>query len=368
MKRPNEAARDLWAQLFERAASLPDAALHRSDEKEDARQAELVATALREAGWSGDEIKHRAKNSVLHENLDDPSSPRVGPGIERKLRVVSDRVRNVISETGETLHEGVEIGVDPKAGVTAALTNVVMTNESILSVSAFLFRWCGLIARAYTRTLLGSLYHWTSTSTTPAEDRLILLKDPDLILYWFRIFLSFSATGTNVLVPYRPSTPREFNLFEQVAWAMEYFTVAHEFGHHVLGHRDINQDATEQEFQADEFAARICERLEFEPFPELPNPYTRTGAGGSLMLLALNTLRSFEDSAGNGGSHPIVADRISRISNRNFLQPRQLVIDRDFNATVARIMEAVSDVIAEFRKGGDELVARLKSAIRSEGA
>lgn len=51
----------------------------------------------------------------------------------------------------------------------------------------------------------------------------------------------------------------EFHLFEQVAWAMEYFTVAHDFGHHVLSHRSVDDDPRTQEFQADAFAVNICE-------------------------------------------------------------------------------------------------------------
>ena len=51
----------------------------------------------------------------------------------------------------------------------------------------------------------------------------------------------------------------EFDLFEQVAWAMEYFTVAHDFGHQVLSHRSVDDDPKTHEFQADAFAVHICE-------------------------------------------------------------------------------------------------------------
>lgn len=354
MKQPNEAARDLWRQIFERAAAQPDAALFRPDEEIDTKQAELAAQALLEAGWSEAEIERRNEASVLRADLEHPNSPGVMPGLEFRLQVLSDRVKRVIAETGDTEHEKIEIAIDPVAGVSASLTNVIMTDQGILAVSSFLFRWCGLVARAYTRTLYAELAYWTSTAPDLAGDQAALLRSPDVAYYWFRIFTSFSLTGTHALVPFRPSTPKEFHLFEQVAWAMEYFTVAHEFGHHVLGHRQAGEDPKKQEFEADAFSAKICEQLEFEPFPLIPNPYTRTGAGGSLMLISLEILRRFE-GAPNLGTHPRASDRIDRIASRNLIFPKQLEMDRDFNGMVQRIMNAVDRLMTELRVVDDQV-------------
>ncbi|WP_156882962.1 hypothetical protein [Rhodovulum sp. P5] len=368
MKQRNGAARDLWAQMFERAAVDLNATMHESDEKGEAAQRELTISALRDAGWSEAQIERRNDAERLHGELENVNSPGVGPGIEYRLKHLSDRVRQAISETGDISHEKVEIAIDPVAGVSASLTNVIMTDEGILSVSSFLFRWCGLVARAYTRTLYADIAHWTSPGSSPKDDRELLLKNPTVVLYWFRIFVSFSGTGTHVLVPFRPSSPMEFHLFEQVAWAMEYFTIAHEFGHHVLSHRSIDEDPKMQEFQADAFAAKVCERLEFEPFPLLSNPYTRTCAGASLMLLALEILRAFESRDGNGSTvaetHPTAKDRIAKISVRNLMQPKQLEVDQEFNGTVSRIMSAVASIMHEAREaGGNALVANIKQQL-----
>lgn len=273
-----------------------------------------------------------------------------------------------MAEAGDRSHEKVEIAIDPVAGVSASLTNVIMTDESILSISSFLFRWCGLIARAYTRTLYADIVHWTSPDSSPKDDRELLLRNPALALYWFQIFVSFSGTGTHVLIPFRPSSPTEFHMFEQVSWAMEYFTIAHEFGHHVLSHRSVDEDPKRQEFQADAFAVKTCERLEFEPFPLLSNPYTRTGAGASLMLLAIENLRAFENFDGTSindpETHPALHERIAKISTRNLMKPKQLEMDQEFNGTVLRIMSSVASVMREAREaGGNQLVANIKQQL-----
>lgn len=373
MTQRNDAARDLWAQIFERAAADPYATMHEPDEESEAAQRERTVQALRDVGWSEELVARRHEENLILDEMENVNSPGVGPSLEFRLKFLSDRVRRVISETGDTSHEKVEVAIEPKVGVSASLTNVIMTDEGILSVSSFFFRWCGLVARAYTRSLTADILHWTSQESDRAHDREILLKDPELVHYWFRIFVSYSGTGTHALVPYRPSAPAELHLFEQVAWAMEYFTIAHEFGHHVLGHRHIGDDPRAQEFEADAYAIKVCERLEFEPFPLLSNPYCRTGAGASLMLLALQILRSFAEAdsgiAADPDIHPPANDRIAKISARNAMQPKQLEMDQEFNSTVERIMSAVSAVMDDARTaGGGKLVAEIRQQLRDADA
>lgn len=203
MPRANDAAHDLWSQLFERAIADPNAALHDPKYDEEHGSPEILAKALREAGWSEDQINARAGVAASHERASHTTSPGVGLGLEEHLREIADRVKSAMSAMGYSSQEKVVLGIDPKVGVSASLTNVIMTDEGIVSVSSFLFRWCGLIARAYLRTLHLDVHHWSEAPPNADKDKTILLSRPDLVLYWMRIFASFAIAGTHALTPFR---------------------------------------------------------------------------------------------------------------------------------------------------------------------
>jgi hypothetical protein len=366
MAKQSEAAKHLWSQIFARAAELPNATMHDPSYQSDESRESTQTKAFLEAGWSEQEIAKfiaATREYALEANL---NSPGVGPGLEATLRRLSDRILLELAAMGETMFDRIEIAIDPKIGISASLINVPMTEEAILTVSSFLFRWCGLIARAYTRTLMNDVLYWTGATASKNDDMLFVLRQPDIAVYWIKIFLSFAGSGTHAFVPYRPSTRDEIHLMEQIAWSMEYFTVAHEYGHHILSHRSVYADPIEQEYEADAFALRVCDRLVMEPF-NFDNPYIRTGAGPTLMLKSLETLSLIDEEGKKQkyDTHPPTDDRIRRILNRHVVQPDQLRMDHEFNYTVLRIMKAVENLLGKFLNlGGRDLVRNMKELER----
>ena len=255
MSEANEAGHDLWRQLFERAIAEPDATVDRSTPEDEKASINKLRAALKNAGWSDEHIEARLVADSLRNRVPNRASPGVAPGLEEHLGT-STRIATAMADLGLTSHERVVLGIDPKAGPSASLTNVMMTDEGILSVSSYLFRWCGLISRAYVRTLQTNVLQWSESPPNTKKDRDLLLSRPELIIYWFRIFTSFALTGTHILVPFLPSTPSEAVNFEQLAWSMEFFVVAHEYAHHALDHRGIDADSHTQELEADALATK----------------------------------------------------------------------------------------------------------------
>lgn len=225
-----------------------------------------------------------------------------------------------------------------------------MTDESIVTVSAFLFRFCGLIARAFTRTLLLEPNCWDAKLF---DERLVLphlVKSPELLRYWMSVYLSFAVTGTHVIVPYKPAKPHELLLFEQVARAMEIFAIAHEYGHHHHGHgKHLESDAHKEEFEADQFALRIGYEVERYPLIYV-NPYLASGAGGVILLTALKALREFETTLGSQlcgivDTHPEVSARISKFNTVALLSPAEFQSLNGFRTAAGRVLRVVHSVL-----------------------
>ena len=352
-----EAAAELWSQIFERAAARPDSALYDDSADQELADNERRRQAMKSAGWTDKEIEVFARAHEETLRTDAPTSPGVAPWLEGQLHAIATPIKEAMYERGYRDQKKVLLGIDPTAGVSASMTNVMMTDEGIVSVSAFLFRWCGLVARAYLRTLHLDVHAWSDGAGDPDADLVRLYAWPDLVAYWQRIFFSFAATGTHNKVPYLPSTRREVWHFEQIAWAMEFFVVGHEFGHHALGHRTVGEDQHLQEFQADSFSLYISEMLHRQPFRHLDNPYVRTGAGAHIMLRSLKCLAIAEAAMGkphpSRDTHPPVTARVDKIVARHALQPARHAMDLHWNATVARIMNTVDACLSEFIAGLD---------------
>ncbi len=344
----NTVARDLWEQMFGRLAAHPAAAVW-NPSQDEAADRQRGHEALRAAGWSDELIAASDAASAARIAKAPVTSPGINPHVEAQYAVLADAVEAAMIRLGYDTQKQIARGVEPRVGPYAAKTNVIMTNESIVAVGAFLFRYCGLIARAFTRTLRLDPWLWESEHYRERLAQKLLGNDPDLLFYWMRIYTSFALSGTHVLVPYRPSTMEELMLMEQVARAMEIFAIAHEYGHHHLNHgRDVEADPRVEEFAADAFALRISDEVETQPVI-LENPYLLSGAGALILLMSLDTLRAVEDAMGakpvKMGTHPSVTERIDRFETIRLLFPSEHRRLKSFRTASRRVMRVVHDTI-----------------------
>jgi hypothetical protein len=92
----------------------------------------------------------------------------------------------------------------------------------------------------------------------------------------------------------------------------------------------------------------ICGEVDRRPVI-LENPYLVSGAGGVVLLMALETLRSIEELMGappfRGATHPPISDRIVRFDSVRLLQPAEFKRLRGFRVASARIMALVHKVL-----------------------
>lgn len=351
----NETAKDFWKQVFARearrqTASLWDPAYDPSKDDERTRAAYI------DAGWSEEEAEWRVR--AYHDAAAGAEEPNSGvnPGAQVMYKDLCRDVEAAMARFGLASHETVAHGIEPRIGPFAAKLNVVMTDESVITVGVHLFRYCGLIARAFTRTLWLNPYMWSAESYVSEEGAEYLAREPTLIRYWAYAYLSYAVTGTNLLAPFKPSRKHELILMEQVARSMEIFAIAHEYGHHHLNHgRSIAPGREhDEEFEADQFALRICREVERHAIL-MENPYLPSGAGGAILLLSLRTLGKVESliagsPAAERKTHPHADERVRRFDSVAALEPARFLQLKQFRDTAVRILNTVeSFMIAAFQ-------------------
>ena len=343
---------NLWSQMLSRAKAHDWSTFWDPDYEHPGRDAASTRLAFKKAGWSDDEINLIEKADEDRNNEAPTTSPGVAPFTEAALHRLSQAIETAAAQLNIENREKVHFAVEPKAGPLLSKINVVMTDQSIVTMGSFFTRYCGLVSRAYVRTLL-------IVPTSPGNDfnekfvRSELRKRPELLLYWWSLFASFALTGTHALVPFRPSTKEEVLLMEQVAFSMEIFGLAHEYAHHALNHgRQLatKEDAHREEFEADAFALHICETVEVDQRyswiegEKLQNPYLWTGAGGVLLLSSLEVFRKIKDRVFANkvyDTHPDFLDRSVKIKNKHFMQPQMLAASRDFCGAVENVLKCV---------------------------
>ncbi len=361
----NDVALDLWRQILERDLSAPEATRWDPDFDVAAHYARLEA-AWRAAGWSAVEIEQRLAIERAELAAAPQSSPGVNPAAEVFLARLCADVEQAMQRLGLDSYKRTARGIEPRVDATATKINVVMTDQSIITVGSFFFRFCGILAKAFTRTLHLAPYFWESPRCTADTARQLIRQHPALLRYWIELYASFAVTGTQALVPFVPATPTEIVLIEQVAQAMETFAIAHEYGHHHLDHgRALDVDALAEEFAADQFALRISYEIERTSIRPV-NPYLASGAGGMILILALDLLREIRHALPRGPAplsdlHPVTDARLSPFDSVSLLKPAEFAVLRNFRSVSHMIM---SSVAAEVRPVMQEITPRLTTLTR----
>lgn len=355
MKKSNQfrsEAIDLWSQMLRRAKEHEWSTFDDPEYVHPGRDADNIRQALSEAGWTDVEIDFRAAISKEHCDEAPTTSPGVARFTEAALHRLSQSVESAAAKINVQNRDKVYFAVEPKAGPLLSKINVVMTDQSIITMGSFFTRYCGLVSRAYVRTMLLAPM---SVGSDFNEDflRRELRKRPDLIFYWWQIFVSFALTGTHMLAPYKPSSKDEILLMEQVAFGMEIFGIAHEYGHHALDHGRIvgsESDAHREEFEADAFAMKICKTVEadhryaWDRTQSVPNPYLQTGASGILLLSSLEVFQKVKDRIFINrayDTHPSFRARSAKIRNTYIVQPELYATSQEFCDSVENVLRCV---------------------------
>jgi hypothetical protein len=153
--------------------------------------------------------------------------------------------------------------------IEAARYPVHFTDSSVISLSMGFILFCSDLSKVFALSLahekLGSgLKVVTESSLVYAK----IGSDRDLKYYWTEIIgaHAYGSGPTNVehrIVTYPGSITRQ-----ELLWAMERFSVAHEYAHHIAGHgkrefatRGLDAEGLDEEYEADVFALALSRHL-----------------------------------------------------------------------------------------------------------
>ena len=252
-------------------------------------------------------------------------SPHDEPFTHSIVHMLSKQIEDACRELGIPLHSGVAYGSSATLEVASPFQwGVPLTDASVISLSTGFITFCSSISRMISL----SLPH------EPDGDRLRVTFSPELVLakiessadlrnYWEKVISDYAfgsgpLAGGHRLVPFPASRTRM-----QLLFAMERFSLAHEYGHHVGQHGrraaiGVNSDADPfgLEFEADMFALGLERYIGMRDEP--PNIFSASGAAAVLLLKCHDCIRRVrqilwtgEDAIQSDGTHPETPDRIA---------------------------------------------------------
>jgi hypothetical protein len=316
-----DAARDYWQQIFERLSADPMATLI----ERDRAIAELETNShesILDAYGLPPEMVADAKEKYIEKVRNAPvTSPGVDPHVEAIFADLCRRVEDACKKVPALPARNVVRGIVPKLGVFASRMGVIMTDASIVTVGSQVFRFCNLVSKAVTRTMMVSPDGWDDIDDTSSMQKLVGAR-ADVLSYWFQIVASFCIVGTSTSVPLWIPPPSQSHLRLEILESVEIFAVAHEYAHHILRHgrlqvasNDSGKDeaARQEEFEADSLAIAIGQLVTGHEPRE--NFLMLSGVG---MVVLLHTLQMLDDArrilgltpdgVAVAGTHPSAAD------------------------------------------------------------
>jgi hypothetical protein len=234
-------------------------------------------------------------------------------------------------------------------------------------VSLPFITFCNQISKAMARTLVYEPGAMIRVSNDAVEVKAKLRSTLELVLEWSGILTHYAAFGwpPPKLTPPPEKIAHITRVF--ILRAIEWFSIAHEYGHHVMKHgqaasSEDQSDHFHEEHQSDIFARAISMALGARE--EVPNYYAIFGAGGVIMLGMLDLVRRTKAVLETGGDevvprerHPPYVDRVAALAGMDeHLPHQQREAAADMRASFEKIIEVIWDevrpVIQKLHKSG----------------
>lgn len=327
-----------------------------------------------------DEDAHALADAVLADATTEGLSDIDEPFGHRIISGLVDRVRAICADGGIPVREGVVVGVSPTTGLHAYQNEVMLTDVSIIDFALPFVMFCNQFATLLARTLPHEVTgEQVAVSFAPEQMSQSLEDSPERFQEWGRFLAKYAIDGWPLDLPRIDIDADRLGTRLQILFAMEFFAVAHEYGHHVLMHgvtasSDDHGDQLEMEHDADGFARMVS--LVAGTNAEPANPFAASGGGAVLMLGALDLVRRTTHVLTTGNTqfparetHPPTAERIKHLGTFDRFVPEDIRpqfggMRRDLEAVVEAIWTRVEPMfLGMHHEGGVKLTAQEKGPL-----
>ena len=298
-----------------------------------------------------DEYKQALLNTSEGSLLDDIHGRQI-------LERVIGEIEHACREHRIPIRSGVVFGIAPELGLRISQSAVLETQASIIDVSIPFLTFCNLIAKALARSLpQHPAGPQVSVSNDPTAVRAQLQQSPDLVSEWVSIFSSYAEIGWPPPGIHHITDTATQAVRYMLLRAVELFALAHEYGHHVMMH-GVGSNSSEQtadpfveEHQADIFARSAS--IAIGSTESTPNFYAMSGAGGVIVLGALDLVRRAKVVLETGNEqftprerHPPFSERIAHIASLDeHLAASHRESARDMRRCFIEIVEVIWEVV-----------------------
>ena len=282
-----------------------------------------------------------------------PGSKLDGKNARAILDPILRDIEDLCREQKIPVRNGVVYGVAPEFELLARQREVMATDVSIIDVSMPFLVFCNCVSKALARTLLHETGTLIKVSSDPALVLPALRASPRLLAEWAVIISAFACDE----LPPQSISPPPDQVGQQVTRililkAIEWFSLAHEYGHHVMKHgqatsTEDTRNIFDGEHEADLFARAVSMALGDKAEP--PNFYAVSGAGGVIVLGLMDMTRRARwvletglDSVPAGTSHPPLTDRVTVFGLLDQNLPEELRASaKDMRECFLKIIEGI---------------------------
>ncbi len=321
MSEENKAAAESYRRQRQRADALRNGFAYTAAAGEDwfSNNESLMRAIIKANGVGQIDVERTIEDYKAHLTAMPPGSEYDDKNARAILRSILEDIENLCREQKIPIRNGVVYGIAPEFGLLASQRDVMETGVSIIELSMPFIVFCNAVSKALARTLIHEEGQMIKVCNDPEAVRAKLSVAPELTAEWTRLITRHALNWPPARLSPAPDRLGQVTRILLLK-AMEWFALAHEYGHHVMMHGQATSSSASRNIFDDEHEADLFARAASMALGDRAQPmnmYALFGVGGVIVLAMLDLVRRARSVLKTGldvellvKTHPPVAERV----------------------------------------------------------